>query len=151
MNAAFIETRLRHRFRGAGHYGVYAANRLPLRVNYPCMVIVNTDVDGQPGTHWCAIYIDRNGVGSYFDSFGRLPQYYNHHHLSFMLRNTRIWTYNTVNVQDLFSSVCGHYCLTYLLFRYYGYTCHEFIRMFNKNNLLENDKLVKSLFSKYFM
>ncbi|GLV43803.1 hypothetical protein CBL_11617 [Carabus blaptoides fortunei] len=79
MNAAYIETCLRRRFRDAGHNGVYAAKRLPLRVN-SCVIVVNTDLDNQPGTHWCAIVLDRTGFGSYFDSYGRPP-----HHLSFML------------------------------------------------------------------
>jgi hypothetical protein len=50
--------------------GVSSVYTLPDR---SILLVCNTDVPSKPGIHWVAIYVDEEGHGDYFDSFGRLP------------------------------------------------------------------------------
>lgn len=148
MNAVTVEKIFYHHFKNVSHHGVYAANRLPQYVNHPCTIVVNTDRDTSPGTHWIAIFIDRQGYGMYFDSYGRPP--FISEHLAFLRRNTKTWTYSRKILQNYFSTVCGYYCLVYLLFRINRYTHANFLQMFNTSDLNENDNLIVHMFHYYF-
>jgi hypothetical protein len=50
--------------------GVFSANTL---LQQPRPLVCNTDESTKLGQHWIAIYVDTNGRGEYFDSFGREP------------------------------------------------------------------------------
>jgi len=55
--------------------GVFARDQLEnvSLDRYPIAFVVNTDKSSGPGEHWVAIFIDQNGRGYYFDSYGRPP------------------------------------------------------------------------------
>lgn len=125
---------------------VFAANRLPVYMAPPVYLISNLDPDTKPGSHWIAIYINANGVGEYFDTFGRKPKGY---HLAFLKRNASRWSYNHKVIQNLFSSFCGEYCLTYLYFKYRGICLRNFVNMFSENTI-KNDVLLKKMFKSFF-
>lgn len=125
---------------------VFAANRLPVRVYAPILLISNLDPDTKPGSHWVAICVNQNGVGEYFDSFGRKPTGY---HKMFLDRNTKRWFYNHSKLQSYFTSVCGEYCLLYLYFRSKGKTMLEFLTYFT-TDYLYNDMIVKGLMDYVF-
>lgn len=92
--------------------GVFAANRLPIHVTPPACIIVNTDSDKKPGTHWVSIFIDKHYNGKFFDSYGLPPLVKDH--LTFIRRNTKKWSYSTKRYQATFSNVCGLYALVTL-------------------------------------
>lgn len=125
------------------HYGVFASNRLPTLIKTPCIVIANTDPDYKPGEHWCAFFITSDRYGEYFDSFGLPPATA---HLKFMRSNCKVWTYNKKIIQSGNSSICGNYCLIYLLFKIYGYKMSHFLKIFNNNREL-NDTLLMHLYN----
>ena len=91
--------------------GVFAADTLPTqRIQPPCCLVVNTDPADKPGSHWIAIYIDRDGCGEYFDSYGMapcFPQFLDRHAYSG-------WKWNTRQVQCTVSSLCGAFCILFL-------------------------------------
>jgi hypothetical protein len=120
--------------------GVYAFNSLPLYItSYPAVYVVNTDPFGSAGEHWLAIYFDRYGNAGFFDSFGHPPGMFNLH--NFIQHNCNICMYNDRQVQSLFSSKCGAFCIYYLMLRRNGfskrYVCETFSR-----NLVANDAVV---------
>jgi hypothetical protein len=39
----------------------------------PRMLVCSSDPSTKPGQHWIAIYVDENGHGEYFDTYGRQP------------------------------------------------------------------------------
>jgi hypothetical protein len=54
--------------------GVFAADQLPNKlIEKPVSMVVNTHKSNMPGEHWVAIYVNENGFGEYFDSFGMAP------------------------------------------------------------------------------
>lgn len=126
---------------------VFAANQIPIWFNLPAFIISNLDPDTKPGSHWVAIHIDVNGIGEYFDSFGRKPTGY---HKLFLKRNTKRWFYNYKSLQANFTSVCGEYCLVYLYFKFQGKTMYDFLTLFSNNSLC-NDLVLRALFKSVFM
>lgn len=127
-------------------FNVFAANRIPMIIEAPVYIITNLDPDTKQGSHWVAINIDVNGIGQYFDSYGRPPT---SQHKLFLFRNTRKWFYNNKLLQSYYTSVCGQYCLMYLYFKYKGMSMHEFLEGFS-NNTLYNDVLINSMFNAIF-
>lgn len=125
---------------------VFAANRIPRRVNTPFSMISNLDPDTKPGSHWVTISINENGVGEYFDSYGRKPS---GHHKMFLTRNTKRWFYNNIKLQSYLTSVCGEYCLVYLYFKHKGIPMLEFLKRFIDDSLC-NDLLIREMFKCIF-
>lgn len=125
---------------------VYACNQLPIHVTLPCYIISNLDPNTMPGSHWIAIYINENGNGEYFDSFGRAP---GKSHLNFINRNCKSIIYNTIRIQNYYTSVCGQYCLVYLFFKYMKCSMNYFLSMFECNTMY-NDLLLTHVYNKIF-
>ena len=53
--------------------GVYPRDALPNVGKRPVALIANTDSRYEPGEHWIAIILLKDGVGEYFDSYGLPP------------------------------------------------------------------------------
>ena len=66
---------------------------------WPSSYILNLDRDTEKGSHWVTIWIDSNGNGEYFDPIGLPPVFRNIE--QFFEDNTRTWTYNNEQFQDL--------------------------------------------------
>ena len=97
----------------AGYFtGVYPRDGLPKRILRNAAVIINTHNKDQPGEHWVAVYIGKDGRGVYFDPYG-LPPYYPEF-LDFLRRNTNSYSYHKTRVQDK-SGPCGQYCVYFIL------------------------------------
>ena len=97
--------------------GVFACDRLPQKIRFPCSLVANTDPHGRPGRHWIAIHYEKNGNAECFDSYGlppmgRIKEFFESHG-----RNHK---YNQVTLQGPRSKVCGHYCIAYLTRRCQG-------------------------------
>ena len=130
-------------------YGVFPSDQLPETVTvFPACFVVNTDPSGKPGSHWVAIYIDENKHGEYFDSYGRPPVVLAV--VNFLNENCPCWHYNEQQVQGLFSSVCGHYCIYFLLQRAYGLPLALILDKFSWKDLEENDQLVTDWLNENF-
>ena len=102
---------------------------------------MNTDPSGEPGSHWVAVHIDGENHGDYFDSYGRQPQ--TSSLVSLLKKTCSCWAYNEQQVQSAFSSVCGQYCVYFLLQRtLYNTPMTEIVAKFSKEDYEENDEVV---------
>ena len=117
---------------------VCAKNQLQ-RVDYPSAYVINSHPSSKPVEHWIAVYFDKHGKEEYFDSCS-LPPSVNGFTM-FMERNSKTWIYNDKTVQSLFSTMCGHYCVYFILYRCRGYSMHYIVSHFS-SNLTENDRKV---------
>ena len=123
MNASQIKRLLRD-YISSHTLGVFPVDKLPTiprrNVKYPFCLIANTDKCGNPGQHWVAIYVQSPEHGEFFDSLGRPPGEYSSLFLNFMKRYCDRMKWNVRQVQGIGSSVCGQYCLFYLMNRSKG-------------------------------
>ena len=130
--------------------GVFPSNMLPKQKisRLPCGIIANTDPADKPGEHWVAFYIDINGKAEYFDSYGQRPtlSYFK----DFLKLNSKgNYIRNTMPLQGSFSSVCGQYCLFYLLHRSRNWTMGEITGFFTRDKN-SNDFFVNEFISDHF-
>jgi hypothetical protein len=127
--------------------GVFAADKLPRTLNeLPSSLIVNTHKSSMPGEHWVAIYVNENGFGEYFDSFGMAP--YVDEIKDFLNSVCKDgWTYNTSAIQGLSSIKCGQFCIVFIWFRNLGFTMNQVLSLFSKQDGMTNDQIVDEFFS----
>lgn len=119
--------------------GVFPSDLLP-KPSYPSCFIANTEPNGTKGEHWVAIFINKEGYGDYFCSFGKIPQ---PEFVHFMNSYTVSWNYNQRRIQAYFSLACGPYCIFFLFCRTRGMSMAKFMSLFGKNSA-ENDSIVQS-------
>ena len=115
--------------------GVFSIDNLP---ENPHLLVCNTDPSDRPGQHWIVIYVDEEGRGDFFDSFGRRPsadfeRYMNRHCLT--------WNFNDRQLQSVVSKFCGHYCIYFCINRSRGVDMRKIVRSFTTDTGL-NDVLV---------
>jgi len=119
--------------------GVFPWTQLPTdELVKPCLFVANTDCHHLPGVHWVAIYIGRDGVGEYLDSYGRVPDL---HFQQFMNLHCSRWTYNVKQLQHVASELCGHYCIFFCAYRSVGFSMTTIMSWFTRNTRA-NDALV---------
>jgi len=124
--------------------GVFSRDTLPKIEFYPCSLIANFDQYNERGTHWIAIYINKDGLGEYFDPYG-LPVLYNEFN-QFLHDNTSKFETNKIALQCDECVTCGEYCSAYIILRSCCFSLSEFHKLF-KDNRYSNDYIIKTLFS----
>ena len=106
----------------------------------PCALIMNTDVASQQGSHWVCLYIDKNGHGDYFDSYGREPM--QEEMIKFLNLNCIEWKSNKKRLQGYMSTVCGQNCVYFHLKRCRNMLLTSIVAIFSNKNYDLNDYTV---------
>ena len=118
-------------------YDVVAKDGLPEIIDtYPTAIVCNTHDADQPGEHWIAMYVDTKRRGDYFDPYGLEPQHIEF--TNFMNEHCSEWAPNDRTLQSPMSTVCGQYCVAFLLLRCRNVSMHAFTRLFT-TDLVAND------------
>ena len=132
--------------------GVFAADQLPQvsDKSYPYGFITNTDVQAKRGQHWCAFYANGLGETEFFDSYGLSPRHYNHLFDQWLQNHSLQATWNTVQIQSEYSSVCGLYCLFYLRQRLMGRSLNRIVHLFSVDDLVSNDSFIYEYISNVY-
>jgi hypothetical protein len=99
-------------------------DKLPYTRKDGCFIVNmqdDLDVNGNenPGTHWTCFLIDKKQA-CYFDAFGCVPP----RQVQEFLKPYKPFPYNTKEIQNITSEVCGYYCLYFL----YWMTHHRNIK-----------------------
>jgi len=95
--------------------GVYPSDLLPHSITQSGTIIINADSRTEKGSHWLAIHFEPKASTAYYiDSYGISPLVPAIH--PFLRRYCTFWVYNTVQLQGLTSTVCGHYCCLFALY-----------------------------------
>lgn len=149
MNGHELESVMRHDPHTASIFqGVYASDTLPRALTHlPALFIVNTDPSSKPGTHWQAMFIDKDRRGEFFDSYGMAP--FVQHHINFLKKMCKSYKYNHVDLQAIDSSVCGQYCVMYLLFKAHGFSMTHYVKHNFTLDCKKNDQIVDKMFKRY--
>ena len=133
-----IKLVIQDKYAQEGFVGVFSRTRIPITNNFPASYIINLDEYGSKGSHWIALYITNKNI-SIFDSFGG-----NYFINSFYNKGRKIVCSPKV-LQDYTSTTCGMYCVLFIWFSSRGYTMGEFLSIFTKNKII-NDEAVKLYF-----
>ena len=126
-----------------GRYPVTVCAADQITIKKGQFVIANTDNSSGKGKHWVAFYFNAYGPDDYFDSLGKLPEYYGFQHVL----QRRYWM-NCDQIQDSKSDVCGLYCVYYVVNRYAGKTMKDMVEPFDINKRTMNDKCVVDFVNK---
>jgi hypothetical protein len=127
---------------------VFALDELPnVVVPRPSVIVINTDPSTKPGQHWVAVYITREGVAEYFDSYGK-PVYLSEIKW-FLKKNGDAVRSNNQSIQGTLSTVCGQYCIFFLLHRCRGLSMTKIVHLFS-NDKTDNDIIVNDFVRRRF-
>jgi hypothetical protein len=119
-----------------------------------CCFAVNTDPSHRPGKHWVLFIGCRTASANqneafhleYFDSYGMPMELYRDLHDSCLHKGLLplIKQYNTVMLQDVKTSVCGHYCVLFANLRASGRSFAAAVRSLSScaASALDRDNLV---------
>lgn len=99
--------------------GTFSKDMLPDRIHDEESIVVNLqDYFQGGGTHWVAVYNNKNSNSiEYFDSFGLEPP---NECIKYMETSNKPIEYNSSQIQNMDSIMCGFYCCYYIVERYKG-------------------------------
>ena len=148
MNSNEISAALRRdRFTRDQFVGVFAADDLPPEKEFPGGYIVNTEPSSKSGQHWVAFFCNDQYLEC-FDSFGANPAKYSPYIAEWIKSGgLRVKQKEVLQSQD--STVCGQYCMLFILCRCRNISYENFMSMFGKNKNV-NDRLVCKIVNKCF-
>lgn len=128
--------------------GVFAANTLPKTVqSFPSLFIVNTAPSSEDGEHWCLLYFTSSKNLEFFESYGNPPDMFKFN--EFAEKNSRMISYNSLQLQGDKSWTCGGYSIYFSLNRCRGVKMFDIISRFSKN-AISNDNMIKEFMYKNF-
>lgn len=120
---------------------------LSSQIHYPSAYVCNLDDSSKSGSHWVALYFINDSC-EYFDSYG-LPPF-----LSDMMtkisNNCKEIYWNQQPIQSENTTVCGQYCIMYILLRARNYSMNEIANIFSPNNLELNDHIINEFVMLHF-
>jgi len=117
--------------------GVFSADKLPSPKAFPAAYIANTEPSDMSGQHWVAFYCVNDTIEC-FDSFGRNPAEYSEHLAAWINDDYKIVQIETLQSDD--STVCGQYCMFFVLLRAYGFSYEDVM------SALTSDTVVNDIF-----
>ena len=115
---------------------VITLSKCKKKLRYPAAIVCNTHDSDRPGEHWVAMYVDAERRGDYFDSYGLQLQHVGF--VDFMTEHCSTWSTNERTLQSPLSTVCGQYCVAFLMFRCRDASMNAFTRLFT-TDLVAND------------
>ena len=119
--------------------GVFPLNELPRHiVQRPAFLIVNTQTNDLPGSHWICLMLFADGHGEIFNSLGLPPPTAI---ARWMNRMSDIWTFNDKTYQSPGTSTCGAYCVYVILHRLQYASLSRTLRPFTSSPAV-NDVLI---------
>lgn len=141
MNTEEIDNILRNH---PCYKGTFSLNNHPTIQNYPSCFVVNTQTSNLSGQHWFAIWVSNNRNGEVFDSYGVIPPTRTQ---LWMNTHCNIWTFNKTLYQNLFSDLCGAYCIYFIVNRLYKNSMKDVLKPLD--NAKNPDEVVKNFLKTY--
>lgn len=114
---------------------------------FPHLWIVNNAPTYTGGEHWCVLFV-YNDYCEFFDPFGRSPAENNV--LFSILNHCPKIKYNNKQFQSIYAQTCGHHCIFFAVLRARGISAREIQKMYDENNLKQNDDMVFNFVLKKF-
>lgn len=138
-----LNGRTHSNFLGVFPKDLIPSERILQTYKYPLSCVVNTDPSTSAGEHWVAYYYTSPRIIEFFDSYGKHPSTYD------LDIYKSLTSFNTYQLQSFYSTVCGHYCVYYLLARSPSCSLANIISHFHLDTKA-NDKYVGSFIKNRF-
>ena len=97
--------------------------------------VVNLDEHKDTGTHWIALFCNRNEI-LYFDSFGEIKEFIGN-------RNIKA---NIFLIQANNSVMCGYFCVGFIDFMLAGKKLTDYTNSFSPYDFDKNDQIILTYF-----
>jgi hypothetical protein len=107
--------------------------------SYPYAYVLNTDYSVGPGIHWVALFVLSEDQAEYFDSFGMPPN----DCIKKFLEKFQIIKRSTIRLQAYSSSVCGQYCIYFMIRRCAGERFEKIINTLKNINANNRDAFIR--------
>ena len=107
------------------------------------LFIYNLEPSYMKGSHWCATYV-KNNVINYFDSFGMPPFQELVDHAK---RKNLTLLHQNQQLQNLYSTTCGYFCLYFLNEMHKGKDYFDLIQVFSKDTD-KNEEFIERYFKR---
>ena len=116
---------------GSRHFlGVKPRDEVRQVLGQSGVLVFNTDKRNEPGTHWIGLVLSPSQI-EYFDSYGLPPHSFPDVFRKLTSSGRRLMWSNT-QLQGLTSTVCGDYCVMFLLLRIRGVSLEDFVSWMDK-------------------
>ncbi|XP_077170425.1 uncharacterized protein LOC143825879 [Paroedura picta] len=126
--------------------GVFPSDWLPKQRLHrrPAGLVVNTHPHNVPGEHWLAIYLEKDGRGEFFDSYGHPPNspLFPKTIVRFLRKNASETVFQPRQLQASDSVVCGYHCIFFLQLRSKGLSFEQIQELYC-DDLAQNDLMVE--------
>ena len=110
----------------------------------PVAFIINTDSVNEPGEHWVALYLCCDETAIYFDPFGLPPIHKDF--TNFIKQNSpRGLLYSSLSSQNMFSTLCGWYCIEFVKAMNKKSSLSQFLKQFKRCTLCNDAQLKTKL------
>jgi len=114
-------------------------------------IIVNNEPSTENGMHWISFYKNsQSDVIEFFDSYAMDIVFYPPSILKFCRAQAKHIRFSKIQIQSNLSNYCGHYCLWFLIHRYFSDSFEQVVKNFSEHNLNENDTIVKDFVDQHF-
>ena len=123
-------------------------DKLPTKVHDGNYIINLQSSEGgkNHGTHWTALVV-MGQQSLFFDPFGIYPSTEIREFIK--KRKGCHLAFTTKEIQDLHSSLCGYFCLGFLIYLDRGKGPEEYMRLFSENDTKGNDRIMKTVIKQF--
>lgn len=130
------------------HVYVVPCDMLPInrKLVLPTFIVCNLSPSNHQGSHWSAIYIDKNSNGTFFDSYGCELKVEDI--VKFLKVKCKSIKFSKMQLQPNHSKLCGAYSCMFLIHVMNGGNLENFLAKFSLNFIL-NDKLIQRMFNRW--
>ena len=151
LNTKQINNIMRYNKKYIGCFPANFNKYLPERIPNKCGFIMNTDDDKKAGSHWVAVYIDKNSEINYYDSFGREPTKDFMKRLNKLISKIKPNTYlkmkiNKIKDQKSTTNNCGFFCCKFLIDRFNN---KPFRECSGYDNSIKGESDIQKIINKY--
>ena len=115
--------------------GTFSIDKIPTFKDEHFSIVVNLSKENEKGTHFIGISSSKTTI-IYFDSYG-----IGHINIvieKYLKQYGKEIIHSNIQVQHIFSSHCGFFCISFILCLETNITLHHFLKMFHKK-LYMND------------
>ena len=122
--------------------GVFSHDTLPQQTLHTGdSLVINYNNQDEPGSHWICVFIG-DEYPEVFDSFGVVPSKIIQEWLKKHTGSKHI-SYSSHQIQNKWSTMCGWYCIHYIMERTKGISQYDVIHNFEMNDTKTNEKILK--------